>query len=89
MLSKKIEIRNMIGLHARPAAMIAQEACKYRSQILIRRGVHTADAKNSVRVLAMAVNRGDCIELIVSGEDEASAFECLDGVFNRINTSVC
>ena len=89
MLSRRIEIQNAIGLHARPAAMIAAEASKHRSQILLRCGSCAADAKNSIRVLALAVNSGDCVELVVSGEDEEYALACLDGVFQIINSSNC
>lgn len=89
MLSKRIEIHNAIGLHARPAAMIAAEASKHRSQILLCRGSCVADAKNSIRVLALAVNSGECVELVVSGEDESYALSCLDNIFQLINSSDC
>ena len=36
MLTKTIRIRNAIGLHARPAAMIAAEAARMDSRILLR-----------------------------------------------------
>ena len=85
MISKKIEIRNSIGLHARPAVMIASEASKYRSQILLRHGDFLVNAKSSVRVLAMAVNCGETIELVVAGEDESVAFEKLSTILDTIN----
>jgi phosphocarrier protein len=89
MLSKMIEIRNTIGLHARPAAMLAAKAAKYRSSIRIRQGRYSADVKNSVRVLAMAINAGDTIELIVSGTDEETAFDQVNKLFDRINGNNC
>lgn len=89
MLSKKIMIRNHIGLHARPAAMIANEALKLHSQVLLRNGHLAADAKNSARVLALAVNCGDCVELMVSGDDEADALQAMSRVFDLINSSNC
>jgi phosphotransferase system HPr (HPr) family protein len=46
MLSKMIQIDNSIGLHARPAAMLATEAVKYQSETFIRLGTYFADLKN-------------------------------------------
>ena len=89
MLSKLIAIHNPIGLHARPATMLAAEASKYESSVRIHQGEYSADVKNSVKVLAMAINAGDTIDLVVSGSDEETAFERVNEVFDRINTNKC
>lgn len=89
MLSKQIEIRNSIGLHARPASMLAAEASKYQSNVFIKYGSCFADLKNSVRVLAMAINCGEVVELMVMGSDEEQAFHQIAGIFEAINRNDC
>lgn len=89
MLTKTIQIRNAIGLHARPAAMIAAEAAHMDSRILLRCGPLVADAKNSARILAMAVGNGDQVEVTVCGADEENAMSCMTRLFDEINISNC
>ena len=86
MLLKRILIENNIGLHARPAAMLAAEANKYQSQILLRCGDVAADAKKPMRVLAMGVTKGMTVELVVAGEDENYALWKMTEVLNAINS---
>jgi phosphotransferase system HPr-like phosphotransfer protein len=45
--------------------------------------------KNCVRILSMAINAGETIELVVSGVDELVAFERLSNVFDKINSNNC
>ena len=45
MIKEKIEIKNRLGIHARPAAMIAQEAGKYQSEIFISKDGMEVTAK--------------------------------------------
>lgn len=89
MRSKTIEIHNAIGLHARPATLLAAEASKFQSSVRICMGAYSADAKSSIRILAMAINAGETIELVVSGADEDEAFARLNVVFDQINANEC
>jgi phosphotransferase system HPr-like phosphotransfer protein len=69
--------------------MLATEAVKYQSETFIRLGTYFADLKNCVRILSMAINAGETIELVVSGVDELVAFERLSNVFDKINSNNC
>lgn len=89
MISKTILICNNIGLHARPAAMIAAEASRMDSRILLRCKGLIADAKNSARILAMAVGNGDRVEVTVCGVDEENAMSCMTRLFDEINANNC
>lgn len=73
MVAQTVKIRNHIGLHAHPSYLLAVEAVKFKSDIHIRYGEKVADAKKSISILALGVNAGEQIELLVSGEDEKEA----------------
>ena len=85
MLSKWILIRNSVGLHARPVCQLANAASDYESDIRICHRGLSADAKNSARLLALGVNTGEVINLIVDGADEDAAFQRISSVFADIN----
>ena len=48
-----LTITNRVGLHARPARLLVQTAAQYQSQIQLRRGDKTANAKSIVGVLKL------------------------------------
>lgn len=86
MIVKKIEVKNKVGIHARPVSMIVEEAAKFQSDILIRYNNVTVSAKSPIKLLGLGINAGDSIELCIIGQDENQAFERLNRVFDAINS---
>ena len=70
MAEKTVTVRNRAGIHARPAALIAQTANKFSSEITIERDSTVINAKSIMGVITMAA--GYNTELIVKavGSDE-------------------
>ncbi|MBQ6468766.1 MAG: HPr family phosphocarrier protein [Lachnospiraceae bacterium] len=73
MVSKKVTILSETGLHLRPAAQFAQEACKYQSSVTFTAGDYKGSAKSVLSVLAGCVKCGDTILIECSGVDEEEA----------------
>lgn len=84
MIKEKIEIKNRLGIHARPAAMIAQEAGKYQSEIFISKDGMEVNAKSIMGIMMIAAEQGSDVEISISGDDEASALSGLKAVFSKI-----
>ncbi len=84
MIKDKIEIKNRLGIHARPASMIAQEAGKYSSDIFISKDGMEVNAKSIMGIMMIAAEQGCNIEISVSGPDEDEAISALKGVFSKI-----
>lgn len=84
MIKERIEIKNRLGIHARPAAMIAQEAGKYQSEIFISKDGMEVNAKSIMGIMMIAAEQGSDVELSVNGKDETSAFKGLKAVFSKI-----
>jgi phosphocarrier protein HPr len=72
-----VPIRNRVGLHARPAAVLVQEANKYRSDIKIRLGKKLANAKSILDVLTLGAENGSVITLSTEGDDAAEALTAI------------
>ncbi len=68
-------IKDELGLHARPCGMLVKEVKKYKSNIIITFGEKKSDAKSLIGVMTLGVKHGDVITVTVEGEDEDQAFE--------------
>lgn len=68
-LSKNLIIKNELGLHARPAAMIAKFANSAKSKIWLIKGDEKVDASSVIDMLTLACVKGTKIKL--KAEDQA------------------
>jgi phosphocarrier protein len=82
-LRRVVFVLNEQGLHARPAAKLAQEAQKYESEIRILQGGAVVDAKSILDVLTLAAGNGTSLELSARGPDAAEALESLERLFKE------
>jgi len=83
--SKKVVVRNEVGLHARPASLFVQTANKYLSRIYIELDGKRVNGKSIMGVMSLGVFQGEEITIIAQGEDEVEAIEDLvDLIENRI-----
>ncbi|MCX6067793.1 MAG: HPr family phosphocarrier protein [Chloroflexi bacterium] len=87
-----LTILNPTGLHARPGAIFAATAKKFKSAIQIRnltKDGDWSDAKSVLGVLKLGAENGHQIELSITGEDEAEAAQTLRRVVeNGLGESV-
>ncbi|ADG19440.1 phosphoenolpyruvate-protein phosphotransferase [Paraburkholderia atlantica] len=72
-LSGEITLPNPAGLHARPAAVVAVEAKKFKSDIRLLRGDASANAKSVVAIMGLATKLGDKLRIEARGPDAAEA----------------
>src|SRR5215211_5596457 len=73
--SDAVIIPNPEGLHARPAAVLANLAQKYERDIRLKRGDEQANAKSVMALLGLEVLKGHKVQVIAHGPDAAQAAE--------------
>ena len=81
---KKFEytIKDEMGIHARPAGMLAKEGKKYESKITITKEGRTAEAsKLLMALMSLAVKCGQTVEVQIEGSDEEAAYEGMKSFF--------
>ena len=76
-------ITDEIGIHARPAGLLAKEAKKYSSKITIHTGDKSAEATKLMALMQLGVKCGQTIEVTVEGEDESTAVEEMKAFFEQ------
>ncbi len=80
-IAKKVYIRNELGLHARPAALLAQEAAKFEAHITLAVEEMVVDAKSVLDLLSLAAGQGKTILLQAEGRDAEQAVLHLENLF--------
>ncbi len=66
-------IKDELGIHARPAGMLAKTAKMYESEITITKGEKSAVCTKLMALMGMGVKCGDTITVTISGADEEIA----------------
>ena len=66
-------IQDEVGLHARPAGLLAKEAKKYASEIKIASKGKEAEAGKIMALMALGVKKGEEVVITVAGPDEEMA----------------
>ncbi len=81
MASKTVIVGSAVGLHARPAALIAQTAAEYDDEITLQMdGGSPVDAASPMMIMTLGAERG--VEVIVSSEN-ADALEAIASLIER------
>ncbi|MGH3354844.1 MAG: HPr family phosphocarrier protein [Nocardioidaceae bacterium] len=77
MPSKTVTVGSRIGLHARPAALIAEAASASGAAVTIAiAGGAPVDAGSALMIMTLGAKLGD--EVVVSGDDEAALAKVAD-----------
>ncbi len=83
MATKRIEIVNKLGLHARAASKFVKLASTFESEITVRKGERVANGKSIMGLMMLAASRGSTIEVSAEGPDEAEALAAIEALVAR------
>ncbi len=81
MIRRKVQIKNKLGIHARPATMIVKTATKYRSDLRIIKDDMEINGKSIMGVMTLAAEHNSELELVADGIDEQYLMEELTELF--------
>ncbi|PIE75129.1 MAG: HPr family phosphocarrier protein [Deltaproteobacteria bacterium] len=74
-LKEELIITNELGLHARPAAMIAKIARKAKAEIWLEKDGQKVDATSMIDILSIACQKDSKIVLEADSSDDELVFE--------------
>lgn len=77
------EIKDEIGIHARPAGLLVKEAKKYNSKIVVSINGKSAEATKLMAIMSLGVKNGQTVEVTVEGMDEDAAYEGMKVFFEE------
>lgn len=79
----ELEIKNSLGLHARPAALFVQLASGFKSDISVEKDGEAVNGKSLMGLLMLSAGCGSLIKLIAEGEDSEAAIKAIADLINN------
>ena len=81
-------IKEPVGIHARPAGMLAKEAKTCQSTVtIVDKNGKSVDATRLMALMGMGIKCGDTVTVKIEGADEDTAAPALEKFFNSICNS--
>lgn len=81
---KMVTVKNRAGIHARPAALIAQTANRFASEVLIEKNDSTViNAKSIMGVITMAAGYNTVLTVKAEGSDAEDAVNAIYNLFEN------
>lgn len=74
-------IKDELGIHARPAGLLAKEAKKFASACTITKGAQTKKLTQLMGIMSLAVKKGEEVIVKAEGADEEQAIAALKAFF--------
>jgi len=78
-----LQIKNSLGLHARPASLFVQTATAFDAEILVEKDGETVNGKSLMGLLMLAAGCGSIIKIHAKGTDGHNAIKALEDLINR------
>ena len=82
-LSKNLEIKNRLGLHARAAAQMVQIATQFDADIMVAKDGQEVNGKSILGLMMLAAAQGTSIEVSVSGPQAAEALAAIERLIEQ------
>ncbi|WP_328449597.1 dihydroxyacetone kinase phosphoryl donor subunit DhaM [Amycolatopsis sp. NBC_00438] len=83
----ELELRNEVGLHARPAAVLVRTLSAFDAEVRVGLGEQEADGHSVLALMSLGARQGDRIRVRASGPQAAEALakakELVDGNFGE------
>lgn len=84
MVQFNFTVRDELGIHARPAGLLAKLAKSFDPAVVtIAKGEKSVKASQLMKLMALAVKKGDEVTVTVEGENEAEAAAALQKFFEE------
>ncbi|MDD7739782.1 MAG: HPr family phosphocarrier protein [Fusicatenibacter sp.] len=70
-------ITDALGIHARPAGVLAKTAKALDSEVTITKGEKTVGASMLMMLMSLGVKQGDTITVTIKGGDEEKSYQAM------------
>lgn len=77
----ELKIRNQLGIHARPAAMIVKTSSRFSSDIAIEKEGSRVSAKSIMGLMTLEASFGSKLRVTAIGDDAEQAVDELRALF--------
>ncbi|MGH7767814.1 MAG: HPr family phosphocarrier protein [Candidatus Binatia bacterium] len=82
-LTKKLAIKNKLGLHARAAALLVQTVNRFEAEVTISKDGQTVDGRSIMGVLTLAATQGSEIAVEAKGKQAGEALRAVEKLVDK------
>ena len=76
-------IQDPLGIHARPAGELVKALSHFQSELKLKKGEKSADAKRIFGIMGLAVRQGEEIVITAEGPDEEEAIQTAQTILQQ------
>ncbi len=76
-------VTDPVGIHARPAGILAKQVKDYESKVVIKKGEKSAEAQKLMAVMGLCVKQNDEVTVEIEGADEDKCFADMEAFFKE------
>ena len=77
-VERHIKIVNQLGLHARPASMMAKLTSSFKSDIFIRKDAEEVNGKSIMGIMTLAAGKDAVLKFTAIGPDAEKAMDAIE-----------
>ncbi len=78
-----LTLRNEVGLHARPAALLVRAIAGVEADVRVRFGDDEADGHSVLAIMSLGARKGDRVEIEATGPQAVDAVERIEALAAR------
>ncbi|MBI5207897.1 MAG: HPr family phosphocarrier protein [Candidatus Firestonebacteria bacterium] len=82
-IEKDFILKNKLGIHVRPAAMLVQVANKFKSEVYLCKDKQTVNGKSIMGILTLAAGQGSKLSIRIEGSDAEEMLKQLEKLFEN------
>lgn len=76
-------IKDEVGLHARPAGLLAKKAKEFSSEITVEKSGKSVSATKLMMLMGLGIRHGDTVTVKINGSDEEEAAKAMEEFFKE------
>ena len=80
--TKALIVKNEMGVHARPAAMIVRVANRFTSDLFVEKDDEVVDGKSIMGLMMLAAGSGSTMNFTAEGDDAKQMLIEIEGLFD-------
>jgi len=77
-VNKTLTVVNKLGIHARPAAVFAKTANKFKADVFVEKDGETINAKSIMGLMMLAAGPGSKLLVVANGPDAEDAVKAIE-----------
>lgn len=83
MITKQLVIKNKLGIHARPAALLVKTVSQFGSDVTLEKEGQSVNGKSIMGIMMLAAECGATLVVTADGPDEIQALTAIEQVFEN------